>query len=145
MILYHIYYTFMPSITYIWTTFVKATLSKSIIFKVKSTFETNVLKWVIKTIFINSNPFSLLIIKIKILFTFQKEWCTFGRKKDVWKKQGLSILKVWVFWICKNIFDLCQTLSIWTLQLMENIPKTFMTIQTIMIPLWSFKHTKMQF
>jgi hypothetical protein len=28
---------------------------------------------------------------------------------------------------------------------MENIPKTFMTIQTITFPLWFFKHTKMQF
>jgi hypothetical protein len=27
--------------------------------------------------------------------------------------------------------------------IMKNIPKKFMTIQTIMIPLWSFKHMKM--
>jgi hypothetical protein len=31
------------------------------------------------------------------------------------------------------------------LQLMENISKTIMTIQTIMFPLWFFKHTKMLF
>jgi hypothetical protein len=31
-------------------------------------------------------------------------------------------------------FDLCEILSMKTLQLMENIPKTFMTIQTIMFP-----------
>ncbi len=55
----------MPSITYILTNFVKNKFSKSIIFKVKSTFEPNALKWVIKIIFINSSPFSLLIINIK--------------------------------------------------------------------------------
>jgi hypothetical protein len=31
--------------------------------------------------FINSNPFALLIINIKILSNFQKEWCTFGKRK----------------------------------------------------------------
>ncbi len=31
------------------------------------------------------------------------------------------------------------------LQLMENIQKAFMKIQTIMFFLWSFKHIKMQF
>jgi hypothetical protein len=49
-------------------------------------------------------------------------------KKDV-KKKRLSILKVWVLQTCKNIFDLCQALSMSTLQLMENIPKT----------LWQYK------
>jgi hypothetical protein len=44
---------------------VKVTFLKSIIFKVKITFEPNVLKWVIKTIFINSNPFALLITNVK--------------------------------------------------------------------------------
>ncbi len=77
MILYHAYYAFTPFITCIWTTFVKATFSKSIIFKVKSTFERNVFKWVIETIFISSTP---LIINVKIFSNFQKEWCTFGRK-----------------------------------------------------------------
>jgi hypothetical protein len=32
-------------------------------------------------IFISSSPFSLLIVNVKILSNFQKEWCTFGRKK----------------------------------------------------------------
>jgi hypothetical protein len=70
-----------------------------------------VLKWVIKTIFINSSPFAFLIINIKILFNFQKEWCTFGRKKGHLKKtrivhpQGLNV------WPCKFIFDLCQALN----------------------------------
>ncbi len=61
--------------------FTKGTFSKSIIFLVKNTFEPNVLKWVIKIIFINSNPFGFLIINVKILSNFQKEWYTFGRKK----------------------------------------------------------------
>jgi len=43
---------------------------------------------------INSSPFALLIINVKILSNFQKEWCTFGLKKRHLKKQGLFIFKV---------------------------------------------------
>jgi len=43
---------------------------------------------------INSSPFALLIINVKILPNFQKEWCTFGKKKGHLKKQGLSTLEV---------------------------------------------------
>ncbi len=111
IILYPIYNAFVPSITYIWTTFVKATFSKSIIWRVKFTFELNVLKWVIKIFFINWSPFALLIINAKILSNFQNEWCTFDRKIDVSKQQGLFILDIWVLWTCKNIFDLCQALN----------------------------------
>jgi hypothetical protein len=46
-----------------------------------------VFKWVIKTNFINSNLFALLIINVKILSNFQKEWCTFGKKKRRLKKK----------------------------------------------------------
>jgi len=104
LILYHVFYAFMPSITYIWTTFVKATLSTSIIFRVKNTFEPNVLKWIINISFMSSSPFALLIINLKILSNFQKEWCTFGKRKDVWKKHGLTNLEVWVFWTCNFFF-----------------------------------------
>ncbi len=76
----------MPSITYICTTFVKTTLSKSIIFKVQNIFKPNVLKWVVNFFFISSSPFALLIINGKILSNFQKEWCTFGREKNQLKK-----------------------------------------------------------
>ncbi len=69
-----------------WIMFVKGTFSKSIIFKAKSTFEPNVFKLNIKNKFITSNPFSLLIINVKILFNFQNEWCTFDRKKGCLKK-----------------------------------------------------------
>jgi hypothetical protein len=69
----------MPYIIYIWTIFVKSTFSKSIIFKVKNIFELNVLKWVIKIIFISSSRCSLLIINVKILFNLKKKWCTFGK------------------------------------------------------------------
>jgi len=86
LILHHVYDAFMPSIKYIWTTFVTTTLSKSIIFKVKNNFEPNVLKLVINIIFIISSPFSLLIINVKILSNFQNEWCTFDRKKGRLKK-----------------------------------------------------------
>jgi hypothetical protein len=63
--------------------FVNATFSKFIIFKVKNMFEPNEFKSIIKIIVISSSPFALLIINVKILFNFQKEWCTFDRKKDV--------------------------------------------------------------
>jgi hypothetical protein len=45
----------------------------------------------------------------------------------------------------QNKLIFVKALNMQTLQLMKNIPKTFMTIQTIMFPLWFFKHTKMQF
>ncbi len=61
--------------------FIKVTFSKSIIFKVKNMFEPNVFKLVIKILFINSNPLALLIINVKIISNFLKEWCTFGKKK----------------------------------------------------------------
>ncbi len=102
----------MLSFTQTLTTFVKGTFSKSIVFKVNNTFEPNVLKLVIKMVFINSNLFSFLIINVKILSNFQKEWCTFGRKKKCLKKtrtvhfQSLNPLT------CKNTFDLCQALGI---------------------------------
>jgi hypothetical protein len=44
--------------------------------------------------FISSSPFALLIINVKILSNFQKEWYTFGKKINVLKKQRLSIFKV---------------------------------------------------
>jgi hypothetical protein len=44
------------------------------------------LKLVVWTIFINSSPFALIIINVKILSNFQKEWCTFGKKKRHLKK-----------------------------------------------------------
>jgi hypothetical protein len=60
----------------------------------------NVLKLVIYTIFISSSLFALIIINVKILSNFQKQWCTFGRKKRHLKKirivhsQGLSALNM---------------------------------------------------
>jgi hypothetical protein len=60
--------------------FCKNIFSKFIIFRVKSIFESNVFKWVIKKKFLCSNLFALLIINVKILFNFQNEWCTFDKK-----------------------------------------------------------------
>jgi hypothetical protein len=37
--------------------------------------------------FISSSPFAFLIINVKILSNFQKEWCTFGRKKKTFEKK----------------------------------------------------------
>ncbi len=97
---------------YIWTTFVKATFSKSITFKVKSTFKPNVLKWVIKIIFINSSPLAVLIINVKILSNFQKEWCTFGRKKWRLKKnKDCFFSRFQCFEHAKTFFYLCQALN----------------------------------
>ncbi len=70
--------------------FVKATFSKVIIFKVESTFKPNVFKWIIKISFINSSPFALLIINVKIFLNFQNEWCTF----DFFKKGHLKKTKI---------------------------------------------------
>jgi len=67
-----------------------------------------VLKWVIKTIFINSSPFPLLIINVKILSNLKKEWCTFGRKKRCFLKktvysQGLNVSNMQKrFWFLSN-------------------------------------------
>jgi hypothetical protein len=103
-----------------------------------------VLKWIIKKKIISSSPFALLIINVKIFKPiFKRNSTHLVEKKDVWKKQGLSTLEVWMFWTCNFFFDLCQALSMYTLQLMEKIPNFFMTIQTIMLPLWSFKPTHM--
>jgi hypothetical protein len=64
-------------------------------------FEPNVLKLVIICKIISSSPFSLIIINVKMLSNFQKEWCTFGRKKGCLEKkiknvhsQGLSALNM---------------------------------------------------
>jgi len=35
---------------------------------------------------------------------FKKNDAHLVEKKDVWKKEGLSILKVWVLWTCKKHF-----------------------------------------
>ncbi len=97
------------------------TFSISIIFKVKSNFEPNVLKWVMKTNFINSNPFALVIINVKILSNFQKEWCTFGKKKWCLKKktihsQSLSALNMQKnFWFVSNY---CVQKNLWQSKLL---------------------------
>jgi hypothetical protein len=50
-------------------------------------FWTKCAKMGYKKKFISSSLFVFLIVNVKILFNFQKEWCTFGRKKkNVWKK-----------------------------------------------------------
>jgi len=65
-----------------------------------------VLKWVIKIIFISSSSLALLIINVKVVFNFKKEWCTFGRKKKHLKKtrtaypQGLNAK---TFLICTKL------------------------------------------
>jgi hypothetical protein len=103
-----------------------------------------VFKWIIKK-FISSSLFALLIINVKILFNFQKEWCTFSRKKGSLQKTrivhswGLSVLNVQKHnWFVLSFKHVKFTIN-------EKYSKKIMTIQTIMLPLWSFKHIKMQF
>jgi hypothetical protein len=70
-----------------------------------------VFKWFIKTIFIISSPFALLIINIKILSNFQKEWCTFGKNKGHLKKTrtihswGLNALNMQKHFSFVSIFE----------------------------------------
>lgn len=63
-----------------------ATFFKSIICRIKNMIKPNVFKLVIKIIFINSSPFILLIINLKIFFNFQKEWHAFDKKRRTFKK-----------------------------------------------------------
>ncbi len=142
LILYHVYYAFMPSITYIWTIFVNVTFSKSIIFR-ECTFEPYVFKLVIKTIFISSSPFALLIINVKILSNFQKEWCTFGEKRTFETNKDYPFLKFECFEHAKTFLICVKLWACKLCKLMENIPIFLMIIKTIMFPLWYFKHTKM--
>ncbi len=107
-------------------------------------FEPNVPKLVIIIFYINSSLFALLIINVKIFINLQKKWCTFDQEKnDVLKKlriihsQGLNVLNM------QKHFLFVPRFKHVNFTIMKNIPKKFMTIQTIMIPLWSFKHMKM--
>jgi hypothetical protein len=86
-------------------------------------FEQNVLKLVMKKKFINC-PFALLIINVKILFNFQKEWCTFGRKKGCWKKKKeCSFLKFECFEYAKHFLFMSSFEHVNFTKLMKNIPK----------------------
>jgi len=60
---------------------VKNILSKFIIFKAKSMFETNMFKCVLKWILSISSAFSFILITTKIISNFEKEWCTFDKEK----------------------------------------------------------------
>jgi hypothetical protein len=87
-----------------------------------------VFKWVIKIIFISSNPFALLIINVKILFNFQKEWCTSWRKKwhlkktktvHFWSLNALNMQKHFLF---------VSSFEHVNFAINKKIPKTFMII-----------------
>jgi hypothetical protein len=67
--------------------------------------------------------FALVIINVKIIFNFEKEWCTFDKEKSCLKKIKLSILKDWMFWTCKRTFDLHQILSIVNMSINVDIVK----------------------
>jgi hypothetical protein len=106
-------------------TFVKIIFSTSIIFKVKSAFEINVFKLIIKKKFISSNHFSLLIINVRFLFNFQKEWCTFGRKNNVWKKKRIVTFKVWVLSACKKKKQIVSIFEHMNFAINEKYSKSF--------------------
>jgi hypothetical protein len=48
-----------------------------------------------------------------------------------------------VLWTCKNIFYFVSSFEHVNFAINGKSSKKVMTIQTIMLPLWSFKHTKM--
>jgi hypothetical protein len=104
-----------------------------------------VLKWVIKTIFIGSTLFALLIINVKISPIFRKIGAHFVEKNDVWKKQILSTIEVWMLWTCKNIYLFMLSFEHVKFSINGKCSKKIMTLQIIMFHLWSFKHTKIQF
>jgi hypothetical protein len=81
---------------------------------------------VIKIIFISSSPFALLIINGKILSNFQKEWYTFGRKKNTFEKnKDFPLLKFECFEHAKeNLF----VSNFENIKFVITIPKNIMTI-----------------
>jgi hypothetical protein len=56
------------------------------IFRVENTFETNMFKCVFKWNLSISSVFAFIIINVKTLFNFEKEWCTFDKEKRYFKK-----------------------------------------------------------
>jgi hypothetical protein len=52
----------------------------------------------------NSSPFALPIINVKILFNFQKEWCTFGKKRTFEKNKDCPLLRFECFEHAKTCF-----------------------------------------
>jgi len=99
-------------------------------------FEPNVLKLVIKTIFINSSSFAFLIINIKILIYNSLEGMVHiwflkkhFKKIKIIHFQGLNALNMQKHFLFVSNFEHVK------FTIMKNIPKTFMIIQTIMIPL----------
>ncbi len=69
--------------------FFEATFSKSIIFKVKSTFEPNVFKTVIKQILINSSPFALLVMNVKCFPISKRNGAHLVEKKKMFEKKRI--------------------------------------------------------
>ncbi len=57
----------------------------------------------------NSSPFALLIINVKILFNFSNESCTFGKKKTFEKNKDRPFLKFECFEHAKT-FLICVKL-----------------------------------
>ncbi len=78
------------------------------------------LKWVLKQISPILSVFFFSKINInKILFNFEKEWCTFDNKKGCLKKNKLFIIILKMQKTSRNIINLYQVLNIQTLQVME--------------------------
>jgi len=81
--------------------------------------------------FINSSPFALIIINVKILSNFQKEWCTISRKKDVEKNKDCPFSKLSAFmqkhfWFILNFEHVNFVIN-------EKYSINFITIQIIML------------
>ncbi len=65
-------------------------------------FDPNVVKCAMKMNFTNFKSFVLLIINVKIIFSFEEEWCTFNKKKRHLKKK-CRLLKFEYFKHAKRI------------------------------------------
>ncbi len=109
MISYHTYYAFMPTITSIWTNFVKTTFSKSIIFRVKSIFEQNVHVWK-KTRIVYSRSLNDLNIQKKNWFVLRFEHVKFLINEKYFKKFmtfQIIMFPLWFLNIQKFSFKEC--------------------------------------
>ncbi len=113
---------------------------KLMIFNIKTTFETKAFKCVIKMDFTNFNPFSLLIINIRILSNLEKEWWTFDKENrhlkivHPWILSASSFLKHHQF---SSNFEYGNFASNGTYFQIK------LTIQIIVLTLWFFKYVKL--
>jgi hypothetical protein len=80
-------------------------------------FKSKAPKCVINMNFINLNSFCLLIMKIKILFNFEKEWCTFDMEKKCLKKEDCPQAKIECFKHVKGLLNISNLNENFTIEI----------------------------